>query len=280
VILLVNRTTPAINGFLRELGFEAEPASDDASSPAQKFQFVLSNHPIFHPFLSPDYGNLLEIKVHKHVRLKSTQAVPLVFSDRGEELFFQSTRPQGKLFVAAFGLDRDQTSWPIHQTFIPFLDLALQTARAEDPTPLTFEPGQISLIQLPPGDSSREVVLRDDTSELARVPVEQGRVRLPMPGRPGLYNMTSDDSTRVEKVFSVNPSPKESELTFVASPASLQMWKIDRADAAKTVVAEPTRITMAGVLQQRVWWWMMLGGLSALMLETLLAQMIRPRAAA
>src|SRR5207237_39042 len=53
VFLLVNRVTPAIAGFLRELGFETESSSESpASTPSEKFQFVLSNHPIFHPFLS------------------------------------------------------------------------------------------------------------------------------------------------------------------------------------------------------------------------------------
>src|SRR6266480_2465782 len=70
---------------------------------------------------------------------------------RSSILFFQGTKFPGKLFVTAFGLDREHTSWPIHQTFIPFLDLTLQTARAEDPTPTSFEPGEIAMIQLPTG---------------------------------------------------------------------------------------------------------------------------------
>ncbi len=76
--------------------------------------------------------------------------------------------------MAAFGLDREHTSWPVDQTFIPFLDLTLQTARAEDPTPTTFEPGEIGKIQLPAGSTVREAVLRDGAA---------GAV--PRPGRAG-----------------------------------------------------------------------------------------------
>ena len=153
VVLLVNRVTPSISGCLRELGFEAEGTVSAEKGSAERFQFVYSNHPIFHPFLSPDYGNLMDVKVSKYVQLKGSQAMPLIFSEKGAGLFFQGTKFPGKLFVAAFGLDREHTSWPVDQTFIPFLDLTLQTARAEDPTPTTFEPGEISKIQLPAGST-------------------------------------------------------------------------------------------------------------------------------
>src|SRR2546425_1838508 len=129
-VLLVNRVTPSIKGFLHELGFEAEELIGPAKNAAEKFQFVSFNHPIFHPFLSADYGNLMEITVSKYVSLKAGQAMPLIFSGKGAGLFFQGTKFPGKLFVTAFGLDREQVSWPVHQSFIPFLDLTLQAARA------------------------------------------------------------------------------------------------------------------------------------------------------
>ena len=279
VILLVNRLTPAINGSLRELGFEAEGTVTAGKDGAEKFAFVFSNHPIFHPFVSPDYGNLMDIKVFKYVRLKTAQAMPLVFSEKGAGLFFQGTKLQGKLFVAPFGLDREHTSWPVHQTFIPFLDLALQTARAEDPTPTTFEPGEIGLVQLPVATAVREVALRDERQTLARALVEQGRAQVRLPDKPGLYNLTYDDGVRVEKVFSVNPSPKESQLVYVDSPAALKVWQVDRpaegGRAASAVVR--ARISLAGILQQRFWWWMVLGAIVALGFEMALAELARSK---
>ena len=84
----------------------------------------------------------MEVKVSQYVRLTARGHAAGFFRE-GAALFFQSTKFPGKLFVAAFGMDREHTSWPVHQTFIPFLDLTLQAARAEDPTPSTFEPGEI-----------------------------------------------------------------------------------------------------------------------------------------
>src|ERR1051326_610245 len=55
VFLMVNRVTPAVNGALRDLGFETQPEVADGHS--AKFQYVFSNHALFHPFLSAEYGN-------------------------------------------------------------------------------------------------------------------------------------------------------------------------------------------------------------------------------
>jgi Aerotolerance regulator N-terminal/von Willebrand factor type A domain len=278
-LLLVNKVTPAITGCLRELGFEVEGTVTADKANAERFQFVFSNHPIFHPFLSPDYGNLMDVKVMKHVQLKGAQTMPLIFSDKGASLFLQGTKFPGKLFVAAFGLDREHTSWPVDQTFIPFLDLTLQTARAEDPTPNTFEPGEISKLQAPVGSTAREAVLRDEQRVLSRTPVEQGRAQVRMPDKPGVYALTYDDNTQIEKLFSVNPSPKESQLAYVESPEAIKVWRVNLpAGTGKgAAVAAQARLSLSSILQQRWWWWMVVGGLMALMLEMSLAELRRER---
>ena len=237
---------------------------------------VFSNHQIFHPFLSSDYGNLLEIQVSKYVQLKGGQAMPLVFSDKGAPLFFQGAKLPGKLFVAAFGLDRSQTSWPVHQTFIPFLDLTLQAARAEDPTPASFEPGEITVVPAPVGSAARSLVLRDEHKVVARAPIEQGRAQLRLPDHPGLFSLSYDDSAKTEKIFSVNPSPKESQLVYVDAPEALKIWRVNLPpETVKAATAARAKVSLTAVLQQRLWWWLVLGGLSALMLEMALAELKR-----
>ena len=278
VLLFINRLTPAIEGFLRELGFEAQGTVDTGPEGPEKFQFVFSNHPIFHPFLSPDYGSLMEIKVSHYVRLKPEAAMPLIFSERGAGLFFQASRHSGKLFVAAFGADREHTSWPIDQTFIPFLDLTLQAARAEDPTPSTFEPGEAASVPLL-GVTTPELVLRDDHHEIERLTVTQGKVQVHFPDRPGHYLLTSDDPAQVFKVFNVNPSPKESQLTYTDSPEALKAWRQTSGNPSPAFASGqlPTYPRLSGILQQRLWWWMILGALLVLMLEMVSAESRRER---
>ncbi len=273
VLLLVNRTTPAIDGCLRELGFESEETVRTEEAAPEKFQFVLSNHPVFHPFLSPDYGNLMEVRVYQYVHLRGIQATPLIFGERGEGLFFQGSRLKGKLYVCAFGLDREHSSWPIHQSFIPFLDLALQAARADDPMPTTFEPGELANLQFPVTGGPDQVVLRANDREESRATVQQGRARLRMPDRPGVYTLSFDDNDRVQKLLSVNPSPKESELSYVETPEALKVWRVSQppAPAVASVASPRAHIRLAAVLQQRWWWWMVLGSLLALFVETVWA---------
>lgn len=279
VLLLVNRSTPAIDGCLRELGFESQGTVRAESEP-EKFQFVMSNHPIFHPFLSPDFGNLMDIRVAEYTRLKTTEAMPLVFAEKGAALVFQATKSQGKLFVCAFGLDRDHTSWPIHQSFIPFLDLTLQAARAEDPIPSTFEPGEVANLQFPTSLAGREVVVLNQDRQLARAAVEQhGRVRLRVPETPGIYDLALAQGESMHRMLCVNPSAKESQLTFKGSGETARMWQVTGpVETAK--VAPPARLPfrLAGVLQQRFWWWMVSCGLAALLLETVWAASKRDRA--
>jgi hypothetical protein len=280
VVLFVNRVTPAIKGFLRELGFEAESTPDGGEEVSEKFQFVFSNHPIFHPFLSPDYGNLMEVRVSRYVRLTASQAMPLIFSEKGAALFFQGTKFPGKLFVAAFGMDRQHTSWPIHQTFIPFLDLTLQSARADDPTPTNYEPGEVALLPMPAGSAAKELILSADGRELTRAQVAQGKAELRLPDKPGLYDLTSGEKDQLLKVFSVNPSPKESELVYDDPEDTIKSWRLATPGSVARTAVDPTAgtVSISAILQQRLWWWMLLGALVALGLEALLGAMRKARA--
>ena len=95
-------------------------------------------------------------------------------------------------------------------------------------TPTTFEPGEVTMIQLPLNSPAREAVLRDESHAVTRAPIEHGRAQIHLPDKPGLYALTYDDSNQVQKVFSVNPSPKESELVYAQSPEVMKTWQINR----------------------------------------------------
>ena len=78
VFLIVNRLSPMIDACLRDIGFEPEGSlvqPSDASP--EHFQFILSSHSIFHPFQSPDFGNLSEVTVSRYAQLRATAGKPL-----------------------------------------------------------------------------------------------------------------------------------------------------------------------------------------------------------
>jgi hypothetical protein len=126
------------------------------------------------------------------------------------------------------------------------------------------------MVQLPLNTPAREAILRDESREVTRAPIEQGRAQIHLPDKPGLYALTYDDSNQIQKVFSVNPSPKESELVYTQSPDVVKAWQINR--PTETARISTANISQTAILQQRFWWWMVLGGIVALLLETLLAE--------
>ncbi len=266
VLLLVNRVSPVISAALRDLGFEVGAATGQQ---AERFKHAWFNHPIFHPFLSPDFGNLLEVKVIQYHPLQAADAMPLLFSESGRPLFFQSSQYPGRLLVAAFGFERAQTTWPTHLTFIPFLDLCLQQARPEDPSPADYEPGEIATVRLPPNSPVREAILRDGQRILARIPVARAQAQIPLPVRPGLYDLTYDDQPALEKVFNVNPPPKESLLSYLISPATFKSWQLGVKTETPKPLSAAVKMSHTAIWRQQIWWWLAVAGLGALLLESL-----------
>jgi hypothetical protein len=87
-----------------------------------------------------------------------------------------------------------------------------------------------------------------------------------------------DDNPAPQKVFSVNPSPKESQLVYSTSPETVKVWQLAHSDTARTRAATArAQISLSGILQQRLWWWMLLGGLAALLLEIAFTEIRRAK---
>jgi hypothetical protein len=185
-------------------------------------------------------------------------------------LFFESTKYPGKFFVAAFGLDREHTSWPVHQTFIPFLDLVLQAARPQDSTRLTFEPGETAIIQVPAEKSIRTIALRENGREIGHAAVTRGQSHLRMPDAPGLYTIGLDQDVDNYRIIAINPSAKESELVYLNSPKPIHDWSLAPRDEDPKSAWTPDRtaVGFSSVLKQQIWWWLVAAALLALALET------------
>ena len=276
VLLFLGRLTPLLKGFLSELGLEG--AEGGPAEGEQAFRLVAADHPVFKPFLYGELGDLAQPRVFGPVRLVSRQAVPLLVAASGDPLLLEGTASPGRLLVFAFAMERRQTDWPLLPTFIPFLDLALQHARAATELQTSVAPGELLVHELPPGTSHREVVLRDGPLERQRFPVdERGTARVEAPARPGIYVLTYDADPEAQALIAVNPSPKESVLRYVESPAAIEAWTLaDRPlqESADPLPA-PARLL---ALDQRLWWWCLIAAAAALLLET--AVLLRRRQAA
>ena len=265
VFLILNKLSPAIDACLRQHGYE--PIAERAAEPgkAEHFQFVSSHHSVFEPLLSPDFGNLMDVTVSGYAQVRAPAAHPLAFAASGAGLIFESILPRGKLLVCAFGLSREQTSWPIHPSFVPFLDSALQATRPLESIATEFEPGQVLTVEPPSDMLTRRVELRQDGRTVGAAAVENGRARIVLPDQPGLYCVASEDQ-RVLQFLSINAPAKESELIFSASDVPARQWSMS-GPATKGMDGR-MGLGVAQAAQQNLWWWLVAGALAGLVLET------------
>jgi hypothetical protein len=146
--------------------------------------------------------------------------------------------------------------------------------RAASPIETSIEPGTIQAFELPSDRAASALVLRSGEAEVARAAVgPDRRVQFRAPAQPGLYSASYDSETAVAHVFSVNPSAKESDLRFTASPKALQAWVIPgpRAEVSRSTADVPVE-WRAAAIEQRLWWWALLAGLALLALEAALLE--------
>lgn len=275
MLLILDQITPVVAGFLRELGIEADGKHVITSSPTG-FRYTNMEHPVFQPFRSPNFGDLSQVRVDRFRTMSVREGVPLVFAESGEVLLFESTHNMSKLYVLAFSLDRQETNWPVHSTFVPFLDRCLTAAKSERKMPTQFEPGESCVWSLPESSEVHHVVLRFGEREVSRAPVEKGQARFQLPDMPGHYELCyegTDQAGRLEPtaVFDVNPAPAESQLEYTSEVPVLASWMRDQPVESRRVdsLLEQLALTQPEILRQRVWWWLVLAGLAALSMETI-----------
>jgi hypothetical protein len=275
VLLFLARLTPLLEGFLRELGLESAPGP--AHTAPAGFRFAAADHPILKPFLRGELGDLQEVKILQRVRLRAPHAAPLLFGADGNPLLIEGTSTRGRLLVFTFAMDRRQTDWPLHPSFIPFLDLAMQHARAETEVQTSAAPGELVVHHVPAGETARQVVLRDGGTTLARAAVDgAGRAQVEAPPRPGIYALAHDDGGEARALLAVNPPAKESVLRYVETPAALAAWTLAGPPRRESTPA-PVAPALLRALDQRLWWWCLAAGAAALLVET--ALLFRRRAA-
>ena len=279
VVLWVDQTTPLMTGFLRELGINLETTQNTSTDPAT-FRYLFLEHPIFAPFQTAQFGDLTEIEFTNYRRLAVREAIPLAFSASGDPLVLEVNHHQGRMLVFAFTFDRQDTNWPIHPTFIPFLDKSLAYVRGQVTTASAFQPGESVAWDLPRGDSSKTILVAQldpasldpaiDAPDPILAEVRDGRARFRLPVQPGHYALR-DENDRISAILDVNPSPLESELIYDRKPAALLAWQIEEERRQANKKSDPTsaiELTMREALQQHVWWYLLIAAFVAFLAET------------
>jgi hypothetical protein len=259
VFLVVDRESTLITDGLKSLGLEFGGDVRDAA-PAP-FRYIMFDHPIFQPLRTRDFGDLLDIRVSRYRRFAAPNARVLVYSALGDPLLMEIDNGAARVVVAAFGWERNATNWPIHPSFVPFLDLSLEYLREREPWQRQFEPGERCLWTLDAvgkraaainasastsasnsastsdttsdtasdstSDPTRDAVVVTDAEgvERYRGPRRGELVDFPVPTRPGLYDVSLDGGRTISRTIAVNPSPLESLLTYASGESRVALWR-------------------------------------------------------
>ncbi len=279
VMLMIDQATPVIAGFLREFGMDLQTTPKLSPQPAT-FRYVYGEHPIFATYRSTEMGSLAEIDFSRYRELKVRDAIPLAFSAVGDPLIFEANVGAGRMLVFAFAFQRNDTNWPIHPTFIPFLDKCLQYLRGVSSTVAGYEPGEAVTWELPPGALADQVfvsLLDPETGRsnpLAvgslRADVRDREARFQVPSQAGHYAIRYSETGEIETVLDVNASPLESELSYEKEPAAIAAWTRE-ADSRPVDVDDPDgslAMTEWEALQQPYWWYLLVAAAIAFIAET------------
>ena len=290
VVLLVDRSTPLVVGFLREMGIEM-PARSERIVSDTTFRYVFAEHPIFRVFRSAEFGEISSIAIARFRKMQMPNAVPVAFATGGDPLIFDAKVGTGRLLVLAFGLDRDDTNWPLQPTFVPFVDACLTHVRALTVTGTAYEPAESVVWELPPGEeasslrvthrpylpSTEDATENTTSKELTReVQVLNRKASFQLPPRIGHYELRYDASDELAAVLDVNASRLESELDFDPTPEVVNSWQVESIDPSPSDSEAPepddldaVDLSKLEILQQDLWWWFLLAAILAVIAETI-----------
>lgn len=268
VLLLIDQVAPPVQAYLRGHDVEFRSVVDQPTG-AAAFRYVAGDHPIFQPFRSPDFGDLLEVRVSRYRRLATTRGAGLVYSQHGDMLLIETDRTEGKLLVAAFQFDRADTNWPLQPTFLPFLDLCLEYVRAKPALTSEFEPGERCVWTLPPDEHGDELTVRSGDEVLLRSAFDGDRVEFRAPVRPGSYDVSFDGGRTTTHGINVNANPLESALTYADATPTVAAWTLPDAGDRPAEADEGVELSKSEILRQTHWWWLLLVGATLLGAETI-----------
>ncbi|HEY5752216.1 MAG TPA: BatA domain-containing protein [Chthoniobacterales bacterium] len=273
VLLFVSRRTPLVDGFLRTFGFRMG-GEKTLTEDVQPFRYAALAHPALAAFASPDFGNLLGVRVKKYERLEianAERANGLLYAGDGEPVLFETRGTKGKMLVFAFEMAPSATNWPLRLDFLPFLDQCLRYVRAMPEEQFSVEPGEMIFREFEGGAGKAFALFSGGTEAARAVADEHGRLKLTAPDQPGIYELKrlqEDGGTQAEGLLSVSPSAAESELECVnGRPAVLEAWILP--PRPENAAADPTSSVAQTLDNQRLWWWLLAGGAAFLLCEML-----------
>ncbi len=242
------------------------------------------SHPLFADFADPRFNDFTKIHFWKHRQLNFGQKLKLktlARFDNGAPALCEQSLQRGAVFVLASGWHPSDSQLALSSKFVPLLEGLIQDSAGAELTWRDLEIGD----SLPPLAAKRQSGEKDEPIEwMLRKPDGSQRklgdasaasVRL---DQPGVYTLTSANG---ERRFAVNLDAAESQ----TSPLDLDQLRqrgVRLAEQETKSERLERRRQMRDVeleSRQKLWRWLIVVGLVAIMAETILASRKSLRAA-
>jgi hypothetical protein len=226
-------------------------------------------HPILAPFSDPRFGDFTKIRFWKHRRLdekKLPGARVLARFDDGAPAWLLVPAGRGALFVMTAGWHPADSQLALSSKFVPLLHGILEASAGLDSGQAQFFVGDP--VTLPALEGTGERRVRRPDGKL--VSLEPNTSVFTETELPGLYSYEAAGTTRT---FAVNLEPSESA-TAPMPPESLERLGLGLGQPAVAAAVAPARESgfYAGLERdQRLWRWLLVAALAAVLLETVLA---------
>lgn len=282
--------TQALRGFVEDggglvLSLEGITDPEAASAPLQALEIgdateivhppseaagvgdVDARHPVFSVFDALGSQALWQPSFRQYVQVQPRAGSRVIATyDTGDPLLIERELGQGRVLVYTSSFHTLWTDLPATEAFIPFVyQLAAHASRTAGTQPI-YQVGEAVPLR---GEAGRTWDVRTPSGDILKVTIGDGDVGFfRSTEAPGHYVAEGEGR---QLMFSVNPAPRESELTYVDPEEVLSsLTYIQDAAPAATPDNEDTGPTQAEA-QQKLWRYLIYAVLALFALETLLA---------
>jgi hypothetical protein len=229
-------------------------------------------HPLFTPFADPRYSDFTKIHIWRHRELEWPEGRVLARFDNRNPALIQIAAEEGVLWVLTTGWHPKDSQLALSSKFVPLLYSVLQQSGGLASGRTQFEVGDA--VSLPRTGDGPTVIRRPDGSEQSWA-MEGPYLDTDL---PGIYTVLSAEPP---VRFAVNIAPEESQ-TAPLSPDELEQLgaRIESGSRENLALAEVRKRQLRSSElegQQKLWRWLILGALMAVLLETWLAGRITRR---
>jgi hypothetical protein len=228
-------------------------------------------HPLFEPFAETRFSDFTKIHFWNYRRLSDVARLPksrtLAKFDNGDPALVEFMADKGRVYFLASGWHPKDSQLGLSSKFVPLLYSVLQQNGGPTPSPTQYFVGD----KLPLPTQSSGVLLKLLNGDGSELPMPTGDAEALKTLGPGLY--TAEVGAE-RKRFAVNVDPAESRL------APLPLDELERFGApidteetakAKLMAQQPRQAAAEIENRQKIWRWLILVTLVALLGETWLA---------